>query len=245
MSDFSIIIPCFNAEATIVDTLASISAQTHLNWEVICVDDGSTDATAMLITTAGQQDPRIRLVRNPGKGSSDARNAGVRDHANGRLIVFCDAADMWLPNKLAELSKCFADQSVDGCFGQAGFFEDNPADATIFSTVIAEDMTVEMLLSENPVCTMSNLAIRNSAFVASGGFDSRLIDNEGLEWLTRLVNGGARVIGLVSLQTWCRTNSDGLSTDLSAMQSGRDQNIHIASRFGVRVALAAHAVHHR
>jgi len=132
MSDFSIIIPCFNAEATIVDTLASISAQTHLNWEVICVDDGSTDATAMLITTAGQQDPRIRLVRNPGKGPSDARNAGVWDHANGRLIVFCDAADMWLPNKLAELSKCFADQSVDGCFGQAGFFQDNPADATIF-----------------------------------------------------------------------------------------------------------------
>jgi glycosyltransferase involved in cell wall biosynthesis len=245
MSDFSIIIPCFNAEATIADTLESISAQSHPNWEVVCIDDGSTDATAMLITAAAQHDPRIRLVRNPGKGPSDARNAGVMDYANGRLIAFCDADDLWKPTKLRELVRCFADQSVDGCFGQIGFFKDTPADATVFSTVPTDDLSVEMLLAENPVCTMSNMAIRKSVFVASGGFDRHMIHNEDLEWLIRVVGGGGRVVGLTPLQTWYRTSIGGLSTDLSAMLSGREKAIKTAARFGVRVTGRAHAVHHR
>lgn len=245
MSDFSIIIPCFNAENTIADTLASIIAQTHANWEVICVDDGSTDSTPMLITTAAQQDPRIRLVRNPGKGPSDARNSGVLDHANGRLIAFCDADDMWQPTKLGELSKAFVDASIDGCFGQIGFFQRSPADAMVFSTVPAGDLTVEMLLGENPVCTMSNMSIRKKVFVASGGFDRGMVHNEDLEWLIRVVGNGARVTGLASLQTWYRTSIGGLSTDLGAMLSGRTQAIKTAARFGFRVTGRSHAVHHR
>lgn len=245
MPDFSIIIPCFNAEATIAETLASITAQTHPSWEAICVDDGSTDATAVIITTAAQADPRIRLVGNPGKGPSDARNAGVLGQASGQLIAFCDADDLWEPTKLAELARCFADPSVDGCYGQIGFFQVTPADATVFSTVPADDLSIEMLLAENPVCTMSNMAIRKSAFEATGGFDCQMVHNEDLEWLIRVVGGGGRVTGVTSLQTWYRTRIGGLSTDLGAMLCGREKAIETAARFGVDVTARAHAVHHR
>lgn len=245
MPDFSIIIPCFNAEATITATLESIIAQTHTDWEVICVDDGSTDGTAARVMAAAANDPRIRLVRHDGKGPSDARNAGVMENAKAELIAFCDADDQWLAGKLEELAKVFADVTVDGCYGQIGFFNVSPDDATVFSTVPQGDLTIEMLLGENPVCTMSNIALRKSVFMRVGGFDRRMVHNEDLEWLIRVVGSGARVIGVASLQTWYRTSIGGLSTDLAAMLSGRTQAIQTAAGFGVAVTGRAHAVHHR
>lgn len=245
MPDFSIILPCFNAETTIVETLQSITAQTFGDWEAICVDDGSTDATVPLIQNAALIDPRIRLVRNQGKGPSSARNTGALDHSSGGLIAFCDADDLWLPTKLAELAKSFAKAEVGGAFGQIGFFQDAPDDANVFSTVPEQDLTIDMLMGENPVCTMSNMTVRRDIFVQSGGFDVSMVHNEDLDWLIRVVGGGARIIGLRSLQTWYRTSVGGLSTNLDAMLAGRARAIASAAAFGVRPSARSHAIHHR
>lgn len=242
---FSIIIPCFNAEATIAQTLASLTMQSFPDWEAICIDDGSTDATVALIEAAARQDARFRLARNTGKGPSAARNAGVNDHANAGLIAFCDADDLWQPHKLTELALIFHDPAIDGVYGQVGFFRNQPADAQALSTVPKRDLTIATLLGENPVCTMSNLTVRKSAFVRCGGFDPRIVHNEDLEFLIRLVGCGARVVPTPSLQTWYRTSIGGLSTDLDAMLKGRRQAIATAARFGVRPSAANHAIHHR
>ena len=242
---FSIIIPCFNAEATIAQTLASLTMQNFPDWEAICIDDGSTDATVALIEAAARQDARFRLARNTGKGPSAARNAGVNDHANAGLIAFCDADDLWQPHKLTELALIFSDASIDGVYGQVGFFRNVPSDAQAMSTVPSQDLSIKTLLGENPVCTMSNLTVRKSAFVRCGGFDTRIVHNEDLEFLIRLVGCGARVVPTPLLQTWYRTSIGGLSTDLDAMLMGRRQAITTAARFGVRPSAVNHAVHHR
>lgn len=244
MPMFSIILPCYNAQATILDTLDSLCAQTVRDWEAICVDDGSGDATIKLVLEAARKDRRITIMPNPGKGPSLARNFGAK-LARGSVLAFCDADDLWVPTKLAELASAFEDPRLDGAYGRIGFFNSDPADAKVFSTVPDGDVSIQMLLGENPVCTMSNFALRASVFECSGGFDSTMVHNEDLEWLIRLVGQGARIVGLPFLQTMYRTTVGGLSTDLNAMDAGRARAIATAARFGVQPTAQSHAIHQR
>lgn len=232
MTDFSIIIPCYNAVETLQATLNSIEAQTCDDWEVICVDDGSTDATLALLNAASARDPRIHVYHNAGKGPSCARNTGAMLFASCDIIAFCDADDIWGPEKLSQLAARFADPEIDAAFGRVAFFQDDPAQATSFSTVPSAPLNIPMLLAENPVGTMSNIALRRTAFLRTGGFDEKMVHNEDLEWLIRLVGTGAHVVGIDTCQTWYRTNPYGLSADLGAMQQGRKDAIRTAATFG-------------
>lgn len=245
MPRFSVVIPCFNAEATIIETLSSIRTQTRADLEVICVDDGSTDGTRALIRALEIRDDRISLIRNTGKGPSDARNFGAIACAKGEIIAFCDADDLWAPTKLADLDAAFAADGTDAVYGRTAFFRDQPEDATTFSEVPTGALTIPHLLGENPVCTMSNLAIRRDRFVASGGFDAGIVHNEDLEWLIRIVGLGAHVIGLDRTLTYYRTSPDGLSADLAAMAKGRDAALRTAARFGHKPAGKDQAIHLR
>lgn len=242
---FSIILPCYNTEATITHTLDSLAAQSFTDWEAICVDDGSTDATPFLIRKAAQHDPRIRLVRNTGKGPSDARNMGAFTCASGDLLAFCDADDLWVSGKLQHLRDVFSDRSIDAVFGKIGFFKQEPGDTNVFSTVPAGDLSIDSLLGENPVCTMSNITVRRGVFMRSGGFDAEMVHNEDLDWLIRLVGFGARIIGVDMLHTWYRTSPAGLSADFDAMLAGRARAVKAAASFGVRPSSRSHAIHHR
>ncbi|WP_322891090.1 MULTISPECIES: glycosyltransferase family 2 protein [unclassified Yoonia] len=241
---FSVVIPCFNATRTLPQTLASLQAQTFGDWEALLVDDGSTDATCEMIAKAAAADPRLRLLRNPRKGPSAARNHAVTQ-ARGQIIAFCDADDLWAPQKLAQMADCFADPGVDAVFARIAFFRDEPADAQVFSTVPRDALTIATLLGENPVCTMSNLCIRKDRFVASGGFDETLVHNEDLEWLIRLVGSGMRITGHDTTLVWYRNNIFGLSANFEAMCAGRAAAIATARRFGVTVNRRADAVYLR
>lgn len=232
MTDFSIIIPCYNAVDTLQATLNSIQAQTCEDWEVICVDDGSTDATLGLLHAARSRDPRIRVIHNEGKGPSRARNTGAMSFACGDVIAFCDADDIWGPEKLSQLTECFANPDIDAAFGKIAFFQDDPSQASTVSTVPSTPLSIPMLLAENPVCTMSNIAVRRAAFLRSGGFDEEMVHNEDLEWLIRLVGTHAHVVGIDVLQTWYRNSPYGLSANLRAMRQGREDAIRTAGRFG-------------
>jgi glycosyltransferase involved in cell wall biosynthesis len=96
----SIIIPTYNSEKFIMDTIQSVQNQTYKNWEVILVDDCSSDNTVFIVLEMIQKDSRIQffqLKKNSGTGI--VRNIGV-NNANGRYIAFLDADDLWVPNKL-------------------------------------------------------------------------------------------------------------------------------------------------
>ena len=97
----SVVIPAYNAGATIAETLASALGQTYRDLEIIAVDDGSTDDTAAVVAGAAANDPRIRLLRQANSGVAAARNYGIAE-ARANLIAILDADDLWHPTKVAK-----------------------------------------------------------------------------------------------------------------------------------------------
>src|SRR5499426_463073 len=96
MALVSVIMPTFNRADTIKRAIRSVQAQTFTDWELIVVDDGSTDNTVALIEGC---DPRLKLIRQENQGTAGARNAGL--HASsGSYIAFLDSDDEWLPHHL-------------------------------------------------------------------------------------------------------------------------------------------------
>lgn len=95
----SVIVPAYNASATIERTLRSVMAQTYSQLEIIVVDDGSNDRTAAIVERVSREDPRIILLRQPSGGVATARNRGIA-HARGDFIAPVDADDIWHPRKI-------------------------------------------------------------------------------------------------------------------------------------------------
>lgn len=108
----SVIIPMFNKQAYIGECIESILMQTYENFEVILIDDGSTDATYSVAKRYQERDPRIRLIRQENAGVSAARNKGLAE-AKGEYIAFVDADDCCEKTYLEELiSRCGSDTIV-------------------------------------------------------------------------------------------------------------------------------------
>jgi teichuronic acid biosynthesis glycosyltransferase TuaG len=96
----SVIMPAYNAVATIGRSIDSVLEQTRRDLELIVVDDCSTDSTAALVEDYVRADPRVRLFRQiPNAGVAAARNAGI-EHAQGDYVAFLDSDDWWHPRKL-------------------------------------------------------------------------------------------------------------------------------------------------
>jgi glycosyltransferase involved in cell wall biosynthesis len=95
----SVVIPAYNAAVTIRRTVRSVLAQTHRAFEVIVVNDGSSDETAAIAQSAG--DSRVRMITVPNKGPAASRNRGFAI-SRGEYIAFLDADDLWTSEKLAD-----------------------------------------------------------------------------------------------------------------------------------------------
>lgn len=96
----SIIVPVYNAERFINETIQTVLDQTYTNWELILIDDASTDNSVKLITPYLKKDKRIKLLKNKiNLHAALTRNKGIKG-AKGRYIAFLDADDLWAPSKL-------------------------------------------------------------------------------------------------------------------------------------------------
>lgn len=96
----SLIMPSYNAERFILDSINSVRNQTYQDWELLITDDQSQDNTYAIIKSVAEEDPRIKVFRlDTNSGAAVARNNSI-SHANGRYIAFLDSDDMWLPDKL-------------------------------------------------------------------------------------------------------------------------------------------------
>ena len=225
MRRFSVIIACYNAAETLPETLASLRHQTMTDWEAICVDDGSTDATLRILNDAAKEDPRIRVVSQENAGPSRARNLGA-EMAMSEWLAFLDADDIWLPEKLAQMARVAdATPETAGIYSKISFFDPKTGQDTTTSTVPGGDTTLDQLLGENPVCTLSNLTVRRDVFGILGGFREDMRFSEDLEFLIRMVASGYQLTGTATLLVRYRASSDGLSANLMQMHEGWRQAV--------------------
>ena len=117
----SIIMPCRNGAKTIADAIRSVQRQTFSDWELVVVDDRSTDKSAEIVRQFAQEDPRVILLRNerPTGFPATPRNVGI-EAARGRYIAFLDCDDEWLSTKLARQLPLFSTRNVAVVFSHYG-----------------------------------------------------------------------------------------------------------------------------
>ncbi len=114
----SVIIPMYNAERFVKQTIESVLNQTYKEIEIIVIDDNSTDASASIVQQMMSEYPQIRYFKfNENMGVANARNKAI-DMATGRYIAFLDSDDLWFPEKIEKQIQLLKEK--DGCFSYAG-----------------------------------------------------------------------------------------------------------------------------
>ena len=183
----SVVIPTFNRAHVVGQAIESVLAQTLTDFELILVDDGSSDNTAEIVKSF--VDPRLRYVRQSNAGAGLARNRGV-DESSADLIAFLDSDDLWMPDKLATVVACVkAHPEVTAVFHDLEWRrgdEVKPSLIRAFSPtmrrwlaahngssegVLTPRETYLMLLEEVPI-KPSALAIKKAAFQSCGGLNA-------------------------------------------------------------------------
>lgn len=214
--DVSIIIPIHNAGNWLAATLASLGAQSCRSLEIILIDDGSTDDSWQIASAfaAGRQD--TRLVSQPNRGASAARNHGLR-LARGRYVQFLDADDLIAPDKielqLRLLSRCTDRIVVSGAWAR---FTTEAQTARFLPMPNWRDMTgVEFIQVNFEHQTMMHPGawlVPRSLIEQTGGWEETLSLNDDGEFFARVALAADRIVFCADARSYYRSN---LSTSLS------------------------------
>lgn len=239
----SVIIPAYNAEAFIAETLASVVAQTLHDIEIIVVDDGSKDGTAAVV----QRFAGVRYVHKANGGVSAARNHGAA-LAQGEFLAFLDSDDIWHPDKLRQQVQAM--QAHPDSDLSRTHFTMQPGDLDALRQGVARQDAPSRLERDfapsfiDPYFTTSTVMVRRTAFDRVGGFDTRLRIAEDIDFYLRLLAGAHQVVVLTETLVYKRPVEGSLGDDSVA---GYVQLLKVYDRFleqhpQARQALGAAAI---
>lgn len=139
----SIIMPCFNAEATIKDSINSILNQTYTNWELIIYDDASSDNTSLILDNYLRVDTRIRVnYNNINLGPGVSRNRALAQ-SNGNYITFLDSDDLWDKNKLLVQLNFMIDKKIDFSHHAYKYFSFNDSGDKSYSNKVFKSNKID------------------------------------------------------------------------------------------------------
>ena len=189
----SVIIPCFNGEKFIGEAIESVLNQTYQNWELIIVDDGSTDNSKKIIKQYCIADKRIHYIQNKkNKGIPSTRNTGIKI-SNGEYIAFLDQDDLWMKDKLdlfirefnrydtkvgiifSDIEIVFADDIIRRNYKKVNYYKIQKLNKRNF---------IKKLFTENFIITPSQVILRKECFNKLGLLDERLHGGDDYDfWL--------------------------------------------------------------
>lgn len=159
----SIIMPAYNAENYIKESIESVLLQTYSNWELLVIDDCSTDSTPQIIDSFVQNNDHIRYIKNHHNiGVAETRNKGICS-ALGEWIAFLDSDDRWAPEKLAKQIDFAEKHKAEFVYTGSGFIDENSIRLE-FYLAVPERITYLELLKQN-IISCSSVLIRKDLIV--------------------------------------------------------------------------------
>lgn len=259
MPKATIVVPAYNVAETIGDTLRSLLAQTFTDFEIIVVDDGSTDRTLAVVRAFG--DSRIRIVQQPNRGLAGARNTGIHA-ARGAYVGFCDSDDLWRPTKLsAHVAHLDANPHVGLSYAGSELIDAAGRPMGLSQRPRLTGITAAHVFRRNPVgngsaAVMRRAALDGIAFRPAGEaardwwFDERFRQSEDIEcWLRLALTTDWEIEGVPGLLTRYRVVPGGLSAGIdrqyASWQAMVDKLSDIAPAFMARELPAARAFQNR
>ena len=216
----SVVIPAYNSEKTVLETVHSVLQQTLTDFELIVINDGSTDGTLAQLNTI--KDSRLKVFSYQNGGLATARNRGI-ERACGSFVTFIDADDLWTPDKLEQQVKAL---------------QANPKAGVAYSWTKAMDHSGQLfyeggsesysgdvyaqLLRCNFITSGSNVMVTKAAIASSGTFDSTLRYCEDWDYYLRI----ARTWPFVCVQQYqvlYRQTAGSLSTNVPKMEEAYER----------------------
>lgn len=191
MSDFtvvkvSVIIPAYNAMTYLPETMESVLRQTFSSFEVLIVDDGSSDGIGQWASQI--TDPRVKLISQKNQGVSAARNIGIT-HSQGEYIAFLDADDLWKPTKLEKQVQCLEDNPAVGLVITWEVFVDEQGNPTGEpKTFYPEGDVFKQMIEKCLIHCGSTPMVRRICFDSVGVFDRDLRYGEDWNMWTRIAS---------------------------------------------------------
>jgi len=218
MVRFSVIIPCFNVEQFIAFTLESIDTQTLHPYEIIVVDDGSTDGGLDIIKNSPVS---VRILQTSRQGGAGARNVGIRE-ATGDWLAFLDADDMWYPNHLASAAKFI--ERYDPV-GYINHYDHMTMDNEIVirpntredSVVIGSglDEYLNHFRKYRHFVGMSACMVNRDRALAVGGLDEDQVRRHDIEFWFRVIDGQRWIFDSATTSAYRKNRPDSLSENFA------------------------------
>jgi glycosyltransferase involved in cell wall biosynthesis len=236
---FTVVVPAYNAEQTLAATIDSVLGQTEQDFELLIIDDGSTDGTLELARSLAS-DPRIQVINQSNKGLAGARNTGIAA-ARGGYVAFLDSDDLWMPDFLAATGAAL-DADPGAAFAYTdGWALDDRRGLLRRATVMARQRPpvppprdaadfLSELIKRNFV--LAEATVRMTALAEVGSFVESLRAVEDYELWLRLLSHGYRAVRPPGLLLIRRDHEASMSKDIVLM--------YTATREVMRIVVDSH-----
>lgn len=178
----SVVMPSFNAERTVEQAIASVLSQTYREFELIVVDDCSTDGTYEIAARAGRDDKRVRLLRNKeNQGVARSRNIGVQA-ARFEWVAFLDSDDMWRPEKLEKQVRLVGGNGVRSICFTGSTFMDEDARRIPYELSVPGEISRRELLKQNLI-SCSSVLVKKETLLQYPMHGDAMIHEDLATWL--------------------------------------------------------------
>lgn len=196
----SVIIPVYNCDRYLAEAIESVLSQTFKSFEIIVVDDGSTDASAEIATSYKE----VNYIRQSNQGIAVARNVGITN-ARGEFIAFIDADDVWIPNKLRrQVDYLINHPEIQYTVGRVKYFLEK-------GQSLPPSFRRDLLSGDHVGMLTVTLLVRKELFDIIGKFDSHFVLGDDTDWFARAIDANVPMGVIPSVLTHIRVHSFNIS----------------------------------
>ncbi len=221
----SIVVPVYNVQHYLAETINSVLQQTYSNWELILVDDGSTDQSAKIGQEFALKDDRISYYYKPNGGQASARNVGIKK-SNGEWVSFLDADDLILPEKLADQLADIKNHAPDFLYGLGYYYYPEREEKLVpYNWVSGEKTGYDFfkILYHSCAVNTNTVLVKRKLFDEVGYFNEDAVfrGTEDWELWLRIAKHVAKVYGSPKRNVYYRIHDGGIHLQSIRMKKGK------------------------